>query len=805
MFLAAAPRFQRLPVSQIFELPDAGDGRLSASPILPIESYKLLKKSAAPLQRRHRTRRFQYQCSESLRQTRHLSEKAHCTIQLALTQQCTHTHHVTYSTDGSLHATCIDLAIVKQPDLVKDFKVSPAPFAARHHFIHFNYCMRLPTSETSSRYTRSISKISPSTFPTAVASSLNNKIDMESLPHIDLISTDTDNCAVIDRLVAEVTDGILEALDVAAPLRLTTLRAKVKPWVTQELRKLMRSRDDAYRSYLRSLSASALARYKQLRRSVKNLLDTAKNTYISNKLASASSPADYWRTMRGIGIASHSTSLPLKFFTPDQLCRYYASVSSASPAINADAVTASLASASDQLGAATFGFQHVTPLDVELALKKCRSSSCGSDGISASVLRLASPALYGHLAEVFNLSFDLGVFPTVWKSASVVALAKVPSPASPSDTRPISLLPEMSKVLERLAHAQLIDYLNRQNLLDTSQHGFKAAHSTQTALLELTDAVRSAIEKKKVTLLVSFDFSKAFDTIDHSLLIEKLRSVGCNTLSLRWFISYLSDRRIAVRHENGSLTASCSTTSGIPQGSVLGPLLFAVFVNDLHTVLQHSNHIVYADDTQISLHTTTLIAYCNSLQTVRKTLATALVLPHLDYAPAVYDSVTQEQNLRLQRVQNACVRFVYGSIPRTAHVTPYRLALGWLSVRRRREMRIALLALEILRGGSPSQLRTPFKLLADHPEIRTSPRRIRPLVYYNAKRTGALTKSFTHTASRILSALPFEITLANPASTYKKLIFNHLFSLDKNYWKTRCTTENLTLIPPSLTNILTFT
>ncbi|CAB0042610.1 unnamed protein product [Trichogramma brassicae] len=313
--------------------------------------------------------------------------------------------------------------------------------------------------------------------------------------------------------------------------------------------------------------------------------------------------------------------------------------------------------------------------------------------------------------------------------------------------------------------------------------------------------VAPAIEKKKVTLLVSFDFSKAFDTIDHSLLIEKLRSVGCNTLSLRWFISYLSDRRIAVRHENGSLTALCSTTSGIPQGSVLGPLLFAVFVNDLHTVLQHSNHIVYADDTQIFAHdypdrilqlianvnsdaesvaawascsglklnpskttvlllgslafltklksswlskitvqgapieysaivktlgikltptlnweaqTSSIISRCHfalfSLryyrralsQSVRKTLATALVLPHLDYAPAVYDSVTQEQNLRLQRVQNACVRFVYGSIPRTAHITPYHLALGWLSVRRRREMRIALLALEILRGGSPS-------------------------------------------------------------------------------------------------------
>ncbi|CAB0037068.1 unnamed protein product [Trichogramma brassicae] len=128
-------------------------------------------------------------------------------------------------------------------------------------------------------------------------------------------------------------------------------------------------------------------------------------------------------------------------------------------------------------------------------------------------------------------------------------------------------------------------------------------------------------------------------------------------------------------------------------------------------------------------------------QSIRRTLAVALVLPHLDYAAAVYDSVTNEQNLRLQRVQNACVRFVFGSIPRTAHVTPYRLALGWLSVCRRRELRIALLALEILRSGSPPQLRDPFILMADHPEIRTSPRRIRPLVYYNAKRTGALTNN----------------------------------------------------------------
>ncbi|CAB0042904.1 unnamed protein product [Trichogramma brassicae] len=377
-----------------------------------------------------------------------------------------------------------------------------------------------------------------------------------------------------------------------------------------------------------------------------------------------------------------------------------------------------------------------------------------------------------------------------------------------------------------LAHARLSDFLEQRNLLDARQHGFRTGHSTQTALLELTEAVRNAVEKSKVTLLVSFDLSKAFDTIYHGLLVAKLRQIGCGDLALQWFTSYLCDRRISVRRADGTSTQSCTATSGVPQGSVLGPLLFAIFVNDLRTVLHHCDHIVYANDTQIyahdfpdrileliaavnsdaesiaawasrcglrlnpskttvkllgslafftklkaswlprilvqgthieyspivkslgvkltptlnwEAHTSGIVSRCHyalfSLryyrhalsQSIRKTLAVTLVLPHLDYAVAVYDSVTNEQNLRLQRVQNACVRFVYGSFPRTAHVTPYRLALGWLSVRRRRELRIALLALEILRSGSPPQLRAPFILMADHPEIRISPRRIRPL------------------------------------------------------------------------------
>ncbi|CAB0037298.1 unnamed protein product [Trichogramma brassicae] len=356
-------------------------------------------------------------------------------------------------------------------------------------------------------------------------------IDLESLSHT---STQLgDNQAAIDRLVSKITNGILEVLDDTAPLRRTTLKSRTRPWVTRELRELMSLRDRTYRAYLCSLSASTLACFKDLRRTIRNKLDTTKNAYIADRLASASSPADYWRTLRGVGVASHGTPSPLRFFAPDQLCQYYASVSSASPALDVGALAAASASLSDQPDPASFSFRHVTSQDVKAAMTRSRSSSCGSDGVSARVLRLASSALYNHLAELFNLSFDAGVFPSEWQHASIVALSKVPSPTTPSDTRPISLLPEMSKVLERLAHAQLSDFLEQRNLLDARQHGFRTGHSTQTVLLELTEAVRNAVEKSKVTLLVSFDLSKAFDTIDHGLLVAKLRQIGCGDLALQ--------------------------------------------------------------------------------------------------------------------------------------------------------------------------------------------------------------------------------------------------------------------------------
>ncbi|KAL7286989.1 hypothetical protein TKK_0018787 [Trichogramma kaykai] len=532
-------------------------------------------------------------------------------------------------------------------------------------------------------------------------------------------------------------------------------------------------------------------------------------------------------------------------------------------------------------------------------MAKCSSSSTGPDGLPLSVLKIASSTLAEHIAHLANSWFATGVFPSAWKLSSVIALSKCPTPQSPSDTRPISLLAELSKIIERLAHAQLPTHLAQHNLLDPQQHSFRPGHSTQTALLDLTEAVRVAVDKRKVTILVSFDFSKAFDTIDHGVLISKLRRIGCDAAAVEWFAGYLSDRMIAVRGDDGTLSEPLLISSDVPQGSVLGPLLFAIFINDLREALVSSKHIIYADDTAIFQHhfpskirelianinsdanavsswaienklnlnsaktkamilgslayvsaidptalpvisvNGTNIAFSTSIKCLviticqtltwkkhitirsrchfalyslrfyrhalnrdfRAKLAVALILPHLDYAAAVYNDVSATFDLRLQRLQNACVRFVFWTIPAREHVTPYRLALGWLSVKRRHQYLLVLLALNILRKGEPGALRDLFTLSSDR-QIRHSLRRQAPLLHYRTPRTSSLHNSFFITASRFINSLPFQIDLTNRSIDYRASLHNHLFCLDKADWITRCHNENIETIPPPLINEL---
>ena len=182
----------------------------------------------------------------------------------------------------------------------------------------------------------------------------------------------------------------------------------------------------------------------------------------------------------------------------------------------------------------------------------------------------------------------------------ILALKKVPVPSSTTDFRPIALLCFLSKILEKLAHDQVVCFLNKSKVLDPFQTGFQKYHSTQTELIKLVDDIQMGKENQQATLILQFDFSKAFDNVSPSKLLKKLKDAGFSKSSLNWFWSYLSGRALCVSTKS-STSSFIDVNIGVPQGSVLGPLLFCIYMNDLKDYLTNNRifRLLYADDLQI--------------------------------------------------------------------------------------------------------------------------------------------------------------------------------------------------------------
>ena len=189
-----------------------------------------------------------------------------------------------------------------------------------------------------------------------------------------------------------------------------------------------------------------------------------------------------------------------------------------------------------------FSFKPINFNDVVIAISHFSSQARGVDGIPQSFIVKAPPVIGNLLVKLFNSSLTTNVFLALWKKANIVPLKKSKAPSSPSDFRPIALLCFLSKVLEKIAHSQVMEHLETTRTLDPKQTGFRRFNSTQTALLKLTDDIRTGMDKKLMTILLLFDFSKAFDTILPFRLLEKIRLMGFSRAALLWINSYFEGR-----------------------------------------------------------------------------------------------------------------------------------------------------------------------------------------------------------------------------------------------------------------------
>ena len=246
-----------------------------------------------------------------------------------------------------------------------------------------------------------------------------------------------------------------------------------------------------------------------------------------------------------------------------------------------------------------FSFSPVSSTFVEKELRKLkRNKAAGSDCLPPNLLKDCYTAIAKPMAHIINLSLRSGIVPTAWKSAKITPIFKSGDTKVVSNYRPISVLPVLSKILERAVHNQLYEYMEHNDLLSDCQFGFRKKRSTKLATTIFCDKVRKHIDKGCMVGALFLDLSKAFDTIGHGILLEKFVRYGVLGDELCWFTDYLFNRSQQVEVD-GSLSEIHHISSGVPQGSILGPLMFIIFFNDLHDIIQHCEMFQYADDTVI--------------------------------------------------------------------------------------------------------------------------------------------------------------------------------------------------------------
>lgn len=252
----------------------------------------------------------------------------------------------------------------------------------------------------------------------------------------------------------------------------------------------------------------------------------------------------------------------------------------------------------DNVEVNSFNFVLVDNNTIYSILNKIKTNATGADGINLYMIKLCYPEIENHILHIINCCLLENYFPTEWKIAHVIPLPKASKVEEYKDLRPISLLPTFSKILESIMSEQIKQHLNKYNLIPAHQSGFRSRHSCATALLKITDDILQATDDGKLSVLALLDYSKAFDCVNYNILLSMLHFLGFSQNAVKLLENYLIGREHIVKI-NDTFSTPLELIRGVPQGSILGPLLFSVYTSNLNKHINHCQIHAYADDTQI--------------------------------------------------------------------------------------------------------------------------------------------------------------------------------------------------------------
>ena len=421
--------------------------------------------------------------------------------------------------------------------------------------------------------------------------------------------TETDDINLLVNYWSEMFSLIIEK---HAPLSEMRVSEKYCPWISKDLRDLMRTRDKLKKSAVKGKSPILMDSYRQIRNKVNALNVQLKKQHYTNRIAACKgNMKESWKTINELlNKRSKSSSIDClkesgtetrnKKDVSNAMNNFFCTIGreladKIQPAINP------LLSGEYEINndKAKFHFEAVELKDIRDAFAKVKTAkSFGIDGISSYFMKLALPYIENSLAFLFNTSIETSQFPDSWKVARITPIFKDGDKTEKSNYRPISVLPVISKLFEKLVFNQLYQHMKDNGLFTSDQSGFLRLHSTLTCLLKMSDDWYNGLDLGKLVGLVFIDLKKAFDTVDHDILCKKLELYGVQQRELSWFKSYLSNRKQFCR-VNGVDSDIGEIEVGVPQGSCLGPLLFLIYINDLPEAVQGSSVTMYADDTSL--------------------------------------------------------------------------------------------------------------------------------------------------------------------------------------------------------------
>lgn len=407
--------------------------------------------------------------------------------------------------------------------------------------------------------------------------------------------------------VALFQHQLLACINKHAPLKKVRIKDRSNPWFSRELSDVIHARNKQWSLARKYKSATDWQLFRSLRNKCTSLIKKAKvEYYLSLTSDTLSNPSKFWKTVKALQ-NKRNVGPPQKLLVNDSLISDRKQMANAfnshfkkaghvfEDLHPASKLVANSSGPSSPLPA--FVFSHFAVSDVLHALQTLDpKKSAGPDGIDPYFLRLAAPIIAQPLTDLYNLSITEEVLPDIWKKAFVSPLFKAGCSSEMNNYRPISNLSVLAKILESLVSTQLKQFLDFHSILNPMQSGFRAKHSTVTACLEVLDTIRAAIDKKSFCVALFIDLSKAFDTVDHHILINSLRKVGLSPNVVAWFKSYLLGRTQCVRLGE-FVSDPIVLEKGVPQGSILGPLLFLLYTNNICDHLINSHYHLYADDT----------------------------------------------------------------------------------------------------------------------------------------------------------------------------------------------------------------